>query len=234
MALLRAKAARRWEQKVHFARLRVQRLGWTEACHHSALEILGYRFNRATMLRVAGRWPLAAWTRQCENVWEEALAGEAGAWSVQGVRPANQPRNRLRQYAARPDWPEGLAQLGPRLPEVSADLATGVARRQFRLGALRREMASAVCTDAITGTRFDNLVCDGLLPLLAVHGAGGGLGLWSHWFPGDLPPFISRTLRELGVFAGRMNPACHGPAQGLLGWLVDFERQSYADGGSGA
>ena len=47
---LRAAAERRWKQKVHFAEVRLARLGWEEACHHTALEILGYRFNRAPML----------------------------------------------------------------------------------------------------------------------------------------------------------------------------------------
>lgn len=59
--LLRGHSEQRWRQKVHFARLRMQRLGWEAACHSTALEILGYRFNRTPMLRVAGQWPLAAW-----------------------------------------------------------------------------------------------------------------------------------------------------------------------------
>ena len=144
-ALLRMHAATRWRQKVHFARLRVQRFGWDGACHHAALEILGYRFNRAPIAR-------------------------------------------------------------------------------------------EICGEALGGTRLDNLVCDGFLPLLAAHtgsepleGLGplslsNGLhGLWFHWFPGDLPPALARSLRELGVFDGRVRPSCHGAAQGLLGWLIERE-----------
>ncbi len=56
VGLLHAHAADRWRQKVHFARLRLQRLGWENACHHAVLEILGYRFNSAPMLRLAGRF----------------------------------------------------------------------------------------------------------------------------------------------------------------------------------
>src|SRR5205809_786294 len=81
----------RWRQKIYVARLRVQRLGWTDACHCAALEILGYRFNRAAMLRAAGRWPLATWLQAQVNV-DEIYAGEIGGWSLQGVRPANHPR----------------------------------------------------------------------------------------------------------------------------------------------
>ena len=114
-ALLGAHAAARWRQKVHFARLRVTRLGWDAACHHAALEILGYRFNRAPMLQVAGRWPLSEWARG-RVVPDEIFTAEGLAWSLQGVRPANHPRGRLRQYAAwtqaRPDWPSRLTGLG--------------------------------------------------------------------------------------------------------------------------
>src|SRR5580700_7105692 len=116
--LLRCCAEMRWRQKVHFARLRLARLGWESACHHAALEILGYRFNRAPMLRVAGRWPLSAWPGD-ERTAGEAFAAEENHWSVQGVRPANHPHRRLRQYAAwtieRPGWPARLEALAPAL-----------------------------------------------------------------------------------------------------------------------
>src|SRR5438067_341530 len=117
----RRAADARWRQKIHFAQLRVQRLGWEAACHHLALEILGYRFNRAPMLRVAGRWPLPAWIAG-EISADAAYAGEAGGWSLQGVRPANQPRTRLRQYAewiaGHPDWPARMQAVAVTLPEA--------------------------------------------------------------------------------------------------------------------
>jgi hypothetical protein len=108
-ALLGRHARERWRQKVHFAGSRILRLGWSAACHHTALEILGYRFNRAPMLRVASQWPLEAWGKPGFSP-EVALASEKSAWSTQGVRPANRPGFRLRQYLAwvnaSPDWPE--------------------------------------------------------------------------------------------------------------------------------
>jgi hypothetical protein len=62
-----------------------------------------------------------------------------------------------------------------------------------------------------------------LLPLLAAE-AGQTLDApWFHWYPGDLPPFLMSGLRQLGVFDGRKQPACHGIAQGLLGWLLERE-----------
>lgn len=223
---LRAQADRRWRQKVDFARLRMERLGWREACHHAALEILGYRFNRAPMLRLATAHPLADWAGGVIDG-EAAFLAEAGRWSLQGVRPANHPRQRLRRYHAWatkiPDWPQRLEALATGLPAIAADGATRLVRRRHRLGGLRKIFAEEIGAGQVGGTRLDNLVCDGWLPLLAARTGRDLAPLWWHWFPGDLPGFVPRSLRELGVFAGAANPACHGPAQGLLGRVLAQE-----------
>lgn len=237
-ALIVRLAGERWRQKVHFARLRVQRLGWSDACHQTALEILGYRFNRAPMLRVAAAHGLAEWADPLCSA-EAIFESERAAWSLHGLRPPNHPRRRLSQYAAwvraRPDWPERLRAFAARLPKIAADARTADVRRAGGFTQLRRDWAEAVCADMVGGTRFDNLVCDGFLPLLAA-GAAGGVNerLWYHWFAGDLPPVFPRALRDLGVFDGREQPACHGAAQGLLGWLLECERTSASAQGRGA
>ncbi len=225
-ATLQRQARRRWEQKVHFARRRIERLDWAAACHHTALEILGFRFNRAPMLRLAGEFPLARWVEG--TVVPDALfAHEPAGWSLQGVRPANHPRARLRQYAAwmraRPDWPERSRALASGLPTVDPAGETRVARRHHGLAALRRRLADELAAGAVSGTRLDTLICDGLLPLLAADTERACEGLWYHWFAGDLPPFLASGLRQLGVSDGRAHPACHGAAQGLLGWLLERE-----------
>ena len=229
-ALLRTRALARWRQKVHFARLRAQRLGWAAACHHAALEILGFRYNRAPMLRIASRFALEEWARGAVDP-AEIFGAEAGAWSLQGVRPANHPRTRLRQYGAwtkaRPDWPTRLKAMGDRLPAVESAAGTREVRRQHRFTALRALLADELCGRAISGPRFDTLVCDGFLPLLASAAERDGAmhAIWFHWFAGDLPPLVTNGLRELGVFSARAQPACHGVAQGLLGWLIERETQ---------
>jgi hypothetical protein len=236
-ALLQRHATARWNQKVHYAQLRVQRLGWEAACHHAALEVLGYRFNRAPMLRIAGQWPLEKWAAGAASPDEIfAAEAEAGGWSLQGVRPANHPRTRLRQYAAwlnqRPDWPTRARALATTLPLPESTAATREARREHHLTALRERIAEELFANTIGGTRLDNVICDGLLPLLAVPPeadsvaaarATGLNALWFHWFPGDLPPALTSGLRQLGFLDGRDHPACHGAAQGLLGWLLDRE-----------
>jgi hypothetical protein len=233
--LLRRCAEMRWRQKVHFARLRLARLGWESACHHAALEILGYRFNRAPMLRVATAWQLSAWITG-EGTVDEAFAAEENRWSGQGARPANHPRVRLRQYAAwtrkRPDWPARLEVLACTLPTDFGgnDRSTFDFRRVHALARLRERLAREICADAVGGTRLDNLVCDGFWPLLAACGADGFFGWWFHWPTGDLPPQVTGALRALGVFTYRTKPACHGFAQGMLGWLLARENFAGREG----
>jgi hypothetical protein len=206
----------------------VQRLSWENACHHVALEILGYRFNRAPMLRIAGQWPLVAWTNGAVDP-VEVFVAEVEGWSLQGVRPANHPRTRLQQYLTwcreRPDWPARAVQFDASLPIAQPGIATSEFRRTARLTALREKIADEICGSAIGGTRLDNVICDGLLPLLAAQSGGDFAGLWYHWFAGDLPPLLTSGLRQLGFFDGRAQPACHGAAQGLLGWLLEREKR---------
>lgn len=229
--LLQRHALARWRQKVHFARLRLQRLGWEAACHHAALEVLGFRFNRAPMLRLAGEFPLAAWTGG--DVSPAALyEHEREGWSLQGVRPANHPRRRLGQYAEwalrRPDWPGQARALAGTLPVVTIGEVTREVRRRHRTTVLRARLADVLCAQVVGGTRFDNLVCDGVLPLVAAETGYDGGGLWYHWFSGDLPPMLTGGLRTLGFFNGRTQPVCHGAAQGLLGWLLASEARNGA------
>ncbi|HVU33313.1 MAG TPA: DUF2851 family protein [Opitutaceae bacterium] len=246
---LRTQAERRWRQKVRFARMRIERLGWENACHHAALEVLGFRYNRAPMLRFATRWPLSAWANGDVSA-DEAFAHEADAWSLQGVRPANQPRVRLRQYLAwvrsRPDWPARVAAAAARLSPVGPEGASRAARRLHHFGSVRDMLADELCAGTVEGSRFENLVCDAVFPLLAGWGRAAPaasapgftpkpgifaetppavlpdpFGWWFHWFCGDTPPFVLAGLRQLGVCDGREQPVCHGLAQGLLGWLIE-------------
>jgi len=68
-------------QKTRFASRRIERLGWSEACHYAALEILGYRFNRTPMLRIATRTPLAVWPQ--ERLTSARCSPRISTWSLQ-------------------------------------------------------------------------------------------------------------------------------------------------------
>jgi hypothetical protein len=219
-ALLREKARARWRLKTHFARQRLERLGWEAAAHHTALEILGYAANRAPMLSVAARRPMELWRNAIDPdaIWAEL----SGQWKLQGLRPASHPRERLRQYARwsrkSPDWPARLAAFAPRLPSA-AGAAPDVAafRKAAKLPALRQCLATELAGDAIGGPRLDTLVCDGFLPLCAAKTGVDLFVLWFCWPMGDVPDSIRSGLRQLGVCGHPGQPFAHGWAQGLLG-----------------
>ena len=227
--ILNAQAARRWCSKVHFARERIKRLGWEEACHHAALEILGYRFNRAAMLSVAGAQPLVNWV-QGRVAPDQVYNARAERWSVQGVRPFNHPRLRLRQYAAwcvaRPDWVVRLRTNNAwiTLTEAPTGSGLGVWRRKVSLTSRRAQLQDELCGGTVSGSRFDNLIGDGFMPLVAAETGMNLAGVWAGWFAGDAPDSATRILKALGVFADRSRPVAQGPIQGLLGWLVEQER----------
>ena len=224
--LILEQARQRWRQKIHFAKLRIARLGWNAAAHHTALEILGYRQNRAALLMVAAQHPLESWG---EGTTPEAVFEQfRDAWRLQGMRPANHPLTRLRQYrdwtTARPDWPERLrAMAGALSPGEGMAQSTRVARQALGLKRTRENLARELVADAIGGSRLDNLVCDGFLPLAAAQGGPELFALWHHWFLGDAPAMVRKVLPRLGLAAPPDQPLCHGRAQGLLGWILARE-----------
>jgi hypothetical protein len=178
------------------------------------------------MLRVAGEWPLDKWADPNVDL-ESVYSGERDGWSLQGVRPANHPRTRLRQYAEwtreRPDWPARVLELAETLPVALVSGGTREVRRAIRFTSLRQRITRDLTANTISGTRLNNLICDGLFPLIAAQEARDIEGAWHHWFCGDLPPWLVSGLRQLGYFDGHAHPASHGAAQGLLGWFLARE-----------
>jgi hypothetical protein len=225
---LRQRARRRWELKVRYAALRIGKLGWTAAAHHTALEILGYRHNRPAMMTVAARHPLAEWSGALDPdlIYDE----HRDAWQTQGVRPLNHPRRRLQQYAEWakkvPDWPArglGLLPAGPRPSSPSADVPD---RRSLQLAVLRARLQEEVTGNMVGGSRLDNLMCDGLLPLAAAQTGCDLSPLWFHWFLGDGPEEVRRGMKTLGLAGRGAGPLCHGWAQGLLSWIIDRDARA--------
>lgn len=222
-------ARKRWTQKVHFAGLRIAKVGWQEACHQTAMEILGYRYNRVPMLQTAMRYDLERW-RESDFQLEAVLAESKSRWRASGVRPANHPRRRLSQYhdwvRARPHWPDLLSELAGEVPRPEVSENTSQVRRTLELTAWRQRLSGVICGDALGGTRFDTLICDGFWPLIASRSGLDLAGLWYHWFPGDAPARFTKVLRQMGRFEMGRDPACHGGVQGLLGHLLDADPQT--------
>ncbi|MFA5263859.1 MAG: DUF2851 family protein [Opitutaceae bacterium] len=214
-------AFRRWNEKVRFARIRIERLGWGNACHHAALECMGYSGNRAPMLKIAGRWALGDWSSggvSARDVW----TAMQDCWRVRCGRPANHPLHRLRQYSdwveAVPDWPERLASFTFHAPALPVSTSTREARRASGMPAMRRRLASEILAFRIGGTRFDTLVCDAFLPLLAARHSAALAGYWHHWYLGDAPDSVRAALCDAVGVDSRLFSNCNGLAQGILAW----------------
>jgi len=232
LAALAGHAEKRWRRKIHYARLRIERLGWEEACHHTALEILGYSANRSAMLAIATAFPLRDWQARSASPDEVyARHRDDGSWASAATRPANHPRARLRQYAAwvaaRPNWPEILRGFFMPAPEsVTKAGSVAAVRRALKIVALRKRVAAGICAHAPGGTRLDTLVTDGFLPLLAAQTLASESALfafWKNWFVGDMPAQYPKLLRTLEVTGARDTPLHNGAAQGLLGFLIEAE-----------
>lgn len=235
-AALQSAASRRWKEKCHFASLRVRRLGWSEACHQTTLEILGYRANRTAMLKVAHQFPLGSWNKIAPDS-DALMAAADGDWTMRGVRPANQPRIRLEQYSRwvkdAGDWPSRLLHLKlPRLSESA--LAEGVTRmrRTTKMSALRERLKVELCQNAIGGTRLDTWIVNLALPFLAsTDHAEAATVLWMAWYPGDVPDTLRQAVRQLTN--DRRQPVSNGILQAVVElqlerWRADGPQNNFA------
>ena len=226
-------ARSRWLAKVALARRRIELLGWEEACHRRAMEVLGYRPNREAMFTVAECWPLELW-RSGQARPAQIWASMTDRWTNTGVRPANSPKRRLEQYAKwiqkRPDWPMRLAALGGELAKCSEIVVQDDLRQRRRaanLAVWRKRLATEVAGQEIGGTRFDSMVCDAWLPLLAARegacSSTQGLELcWRDWWTGDCPAELIKLAREFGGSRTTDSGLGQGTVQGFLGWVADL------------
>ncbi|MBC2593725.1 DUF2851 family protein [Ruficoccus amylovorans] len=221
LAELRERAGRRWRQKAAFARQRLSRMEWDQACHLTALEVLGYRRNRAPMTALAGHYPPEEMRGRSA---EELFSRMKGEWALTGLRPPNHPKRRLAQYLElldkRPDWPQRLIEWGlEKRLHCRAGAETGVERRRG-LSAARQVLAEDVLAGTVGGSRFDTLAVDAFLPLLAVKTGAELFAAWFHWWVGDMPDTLKDFLRQAEI-TGPGRPAANGWAQG--GWQLLLE-----------
>ena len=225
---LRQRALERWQQKLAYAQQRLKVEGWEAACHSYALEVLGYARNRAPMLRLAARHPLAKMRggfcgRRTLNV-DQLFSEESDHWKLNGLRPANHPKRRLGQYleivSKQPYWPDRLLVCLQRFPEVFAESGTAVFRKTVGLAGLRTMLSESVFCSVISESRLNTLTVDAILPLATAAGLLNGVDYWLHWFPGDSPNGLHRFLRQAGVI-NRQNPQSNGLIQGALRLFLD-------------
>jgi len=223
LEILQAKAQQRWQQKLRYAQQRLQANGWDGACHAYALEVLGYARNRAPMLRLAAKYPLARWASADVSA-EERFSEEAEHWKLNGLRPANHPRRRLAQYLEvvqqQPQWPSRLSACLKRFPCADAKMPTTVFRKTVGLPQLRGSLGEFVFSGAFAQTRLNTLIVDAILPLATAAGLLDGQAYWVHWSLGDSPPAFTRFLKHAGI-TNRLNRQCNGWHQGAIALFLE-------------
>ncbi|CAA6677096.1 MULTISPECIES: DUF2851 family protein [unclassified Lentimonas] len=223
LRILDERATGRWSQKLKYAQQRLDAEGWEGACHSYALEVFGYARNRAPMLRLAAKYPLAEWSTVAVST-EERFAEEAEYWKLNGLRPANHPRRRLAQYIdmvrQQPHWPDRLAECLKAFPRVDESLSTAAFRKTVGLPQLRRQLSESIFSEVLADTRLNTLVVDAILPLASAAGLIDGQSYWMHWSPGDSPDALRRFLKHADV-TNRQNPQSNGWNQGALALFVE-------------
>ena len=228
-ALVTEHALRRWKEKVGYARKRIRALDWEAACHQTALEILGYRYNRSAMLMAGADYSLPA-LRSGDYSLEDLYAAGRGRWKLTGTRPANHPRTRLAQYLdwvrLRPHWPSDLQSMGQGMGRVEKGEISRTNRRKLECAALKKKLSDQITVGTVGGTRSDTLVIDGFLPLLAARGIDCLFPLWYYWYPGDMPHSLKGFIRQCGLGGNRDQPYSNGLFQGLLGWTLHCHGRS--------
>lgn len=218
-------AQRRWELKLHFAQRRVERLGWTGACHQSALEVMGYSRNRVPMLLIAERVSLEDFSGDSVEV-DALYAMGKGRWRLSGSRPANHPKIRLQQYIRlcreRDGWPDQVTDCLSRFDwsaraKPMVGWGSAAFRSKLEIGDLRSGLLEEVLGGFVPGQKGDTLVCDALLPLFCARSKLDGFHLWFHWYAGNAPTECTEALKTLQVLEPRRIPHANGWLQGMLG-----------------
>ena len=226
LRILRERAEARWQQKLRYAQQRLQAEGWEAACHGYALEVLGYSRNRAPMLRLAAKYPLA--TMRVDGINADGLfTEEAAQWKLNGLRPANHPRRRLGQYLEivqqQAHWPDRLVACLKTFPHGEVSGSTSVFRKTVELPKRRTALSESIFSGVIAEKRFNTMVVDAILPLATAAGILGGFSYWMHWSPGDSPDALRRFLKHAGV-TNRQNPQSNGWNQGALALFLERGR----------
>jgi hypothetical protein len=215
----------RWERKLELIRKRLHVSSWQETCHQLCLEVMGYRRNRAAMYDLAIRFPkveMCKGNRRAEFYYNL----DKPRWKLAGLRPCNHPLVRIRQYLKLikriPQWPDILECRFDQwtLPN-RVDDNTSRFRKKYNLKSLRRNFQHQVLANCLTSTRLDTLICDAILPMLAVHNNQPLFYYWFHWYGGDLPHTLSDFLKRTEITDGKNWPACNGYNQGMLQLYIE-------------
>ncbi|MGJ8641433.1 MAG: DUF2851 family protein [Opitutaceae bacterium] len=223
ITVLRAQADKRWQQKVRFAKQRLEISSWEDCCHQYCLEVLGYSRNRAPMSRLALKYPIAKMAVGAFNA-ETLFDEEAGNWKLSGLRPANHPRKRLEQYlnalAHNPGWTQQLKYFLQGATTLSPVVRTAGARKLIAGSKTVDDLRSDLFDSEIGSTRFNTMMVDAFLPLATAAELIDASDHWWHWWAGDCPDAVRSFLKHTQL-TDASQPICNGLVQGALALFMN-------------
>ena len=219
---LQEAAQQRWQQKVDFAHQRLQSQSWEELCHQMCLEVLGYASNRSVMARLALSHPLGQLRLKMIDA-DRLFAEFSEDWNLNGLRPANHPRLRLRQYlqllSAQPNWPQRLADFFTALPAAKISEFPRRFRQQYALSKLQEAIRCDIFSSQLASGKLNAVFCDALLPLAAAAGLCSGQAYWTHWYAGNVPDGLRRFVKHAQIVDFH-HPHSNGNYQGALAMFL--------------
>jgi hypothetical protein len=213
-------ALKRWQAKIQFARNRLDNQQWSDVCHQWFLEILGYKRNKSSMLRISHMYPLCVWVEQRVDPLE--IFSSINNWKLKGSRPMNHPRARLLQYAQlcseNPNWTDDLM-----------DLIGSIKQAKDMVGVGRKPILNLVkkWKDSVLGGKFapgkaNTIWIDGMLPLLSTYSGTDAFEIWKNWPTGDFPHSWKSIFSEIGwTDRSKGKVLSNGMVQALIQFLLE-------------
>jgi hypothetical protein len=213
-------ALKRWQAKIQFARNRLDNQQWSDVCHQWFLEILGYKRNKSSMLRISHMHPLCVWVEQRVDPLE--IFSSINNWKLKGSRPMNHPRARLLQYAQlcseNPNWTDDLM-----------DLIGSIKQAKDMVGVGRKPILNLVkkWKDSVLGGKFapgkaNTIWIDGMLPLLSTYSGTDAFEIWKNWPTGDFPQSWKSIFSEIGwTDRSKGKVLSNGMVQALIQFLLE-------------
>ena len=219
MQFLYTEAKTRFRQKGKFAKKRLECSSWDEACHVMLLEVLGYSRNRLAMSNIGLHYPLTNWPQSAEILYEKYQED----WKLSGIRPANQPLTRLKQYTSllekEANWPKRIIEHTAFFKDQGSIDTISNHKRSPMMRKMKTVFQSDILHNFVGETRFNTIMIDALLPLIEAEDLMQTEGIWLDWWLGDKPNSSMLYLNHL-LSKHNRSPNRNAWVQGLYGLLI--------------
>ena len=171
------------------------------------------------MNQLAQAFPTAYWSSQKRNS-TQAFQSICN-WKMKGLRPANHPHIRLKQYAQlwqkNPQWIESLQKLNIPVPQNEGHCD----RKSLQLSKLNKKWKNNLLCGVLGGTRINTLWIDACLPLLSEIHQVDYFETWFYWYTGDFPRILFKITQEAEIAGhSKKEPFSNGTLQGVLGYCI--------------